>query len=208
MQVYTNEFDVKAAAWDENPMHRERSEAVANGIIASIPLNANMTALEFGAGTGSTSLILSSRLKEITLIDSSEGMVKMTREKIRKAGLKNLHVLNLDLEHDDYEGKFDLIFTQMVLHHINDPDAIICKFRRMMFHGGHIAIADLYKEDGSFHGTGFAGHNGFDPEELGEILKKNGFADPEFRDIFTISKTTEEGKKGLFEVFLLTAKVA
>jgi hypothetical protein len=34
------------------------------------------------------------------------------------------------------------------------------------------AIADLYPEDDSFHGEGFAGYKGFDPEELSGLLKK------------------------------------
>jgi 16S rRNA A1518/A1519 N6-dimethyltransferase RsmA/KsgA/DIM1 with predicted DNA glycosylase/AP lyase activity len=47
-----NEFDIKAAEWDNNPMHWERSEAIVNEIIKLIPLSNKMTALEYGAGTG------------------------------------------------------------------------------------------------------------------------------------------------------------
>ena len=46
---------------------------------------------------------------------------------------------------------------------------------RLLNAGGFLAIADLYEEDGSFHGEGFTGHNGFDPENLSEILRKNRF---------------------------------
>ena len=34
--------------WDNNPMHRDSSEAIANEIKKLIPLNKEMTALEYG----------------------------------------------------------------------------------------------------------------------------------------------------------------
>ncbi len=34
-----NEFDIKAAEWDKNPMHWERSEAIVEEIRKTIPLN-------------------------------------------------------------------------------------------------------------------------------------------------------------------------
>ena len=58
-----NEFDLKAAGWDQNPIVWDRAEAIASEIKRLIPLNKQMTALEFGAGTGVTSFILKDSLK-------------------------------------------------------------------------------------------------------------------------------------------------
>ena len=128
-----NEFDIKAAEWDNNPMHWDRSEAIANEIIKLIPLNNEMTALEYGAGTGIASFLLKDYLKEITLMDNSAEMVKVMNEKIRSSKAKNLKALNFNLETDEYrEGKFDLIFTQMVLHHVNDIEKIINTFHTLL----------------------------------------------------------------------------
>jgi ubiquinone/menaquinone biosynthesis C-methylase UbiE len=111
-----NEFDLKAPEWDNNPTHRDRSVAIANEIISLIPLSKEMTALEYGAGTGVTSLILKDHLKEITLMDNSKEMIRVIDEKIRSSKVMNLKVLNFDLESDEFkEGKFDLVFTGMVL---------------------------------------------------------------------------------------------
>ena len=124
-----NEFDIKAAAWDLNPMHWNRSEAIASEISKIVPLKKSMTALEFGAGTGIASFLLKDYLKEITLMDNSKEMVRITNEKIISSGSKNLKAVEFDLETGDYkDGKFDLIFTQMVLHHVNDIEKIIKKF--------------------------------------------------------------------------------
>jgi ubiquinone/menaquinone biosynthesis C-methylase UbiE len=85
-----NEFDLKAAEWDQNPIVWDRAGAIANEIKRLIPLKKQMTALEFGAGTGVTSFILSDSLKEITLMDNSLEMVKVMNNKIKVSGAENL----------------------------------------------------------------------------------------------------------------------
>ena len=201
-----NEFDTKAADWDLNPMHRDRSEAIVKEIKKRIPLNLNMTALEFGAGTGIASFLLMDQVKEIFLMDNSSEMVRIMGEKIAAAGVSNLKVINFDLEHNDYNsGTFDLIFTQMVLHHVDDIDDIIKKFSSLLKTGGFLAIADLYEEDGSFHGEGFTGHNGFDPENLSEIISRNQFRNITHGSCFTINRNISESETRQYPVFLLTA---
>jgi len=201
-----NEFDIKAVEWDKNPMHWDRSEAIAKEIIKLIPLKNEMTALEYGAGTGITSFLLKDYLKEITLMDNSSEMVKVMNEKIKTTKVKNLKALNFDLEHTDYKGgKFDLIFTQMVLHHVTDTENIIKTFYGLLNPEGYLAIADLYPEDGSFHGEGFSGHKGFDIEKLSKLVQKIGFTNISHRQCFVINKKISDTETKQFEVFLLIA---
>jgi tRNA (cmo5U34)-methyltransferase len=201
-----NEFDIKAAEWDKNPMHWARSEAIVEEIKKRIPLNRKMTALEFGAGTGIASFLLRDDLKEITLIDNSSEMVRIIKEKIEATEVSNFKVLNFDLEHNDLDaGKFDFIFTQMVLHHVADIESIIYKFGKLLNAGGFLAIADLYEEDGSFHGDGFTGHKGFNPENLSTILDKNQLRDIAHRSCFIMDKEISETLTRQYAVFLLTA---
>jgi ubiquinone/menaquinone biosynthesis C-methylase UbiE len=201
-----NEFDIKATEWDKNDMHRERARTIAMEIIKEIPLNREMIALEFGAGTGLLSFMLKDRLKEITLIDNSEGMVKVLNEKLITAEAGNLKVVRADLEHEDLSpGSFDLIYTLMVLHHVGDIETIIKRFHGLLNPGGHLAIADLYSEDGSFHGEGFHGHPGFDPGSLAAILWKYEFTGINHRKVYVIDKVISENRKKTFDVFLMTA---
>jgi ubiquinone/menaquinone biosynthesis C-methylase UbiE len=203
-----NEFDIKAAEWDKSAMHRERAETIAGEIIKEIPLKKTMTAMEFGAGTGHLSFILKDHLKEITLIDNSSGMVKVLNEKLAAAKTYNLKVVQADLEHEDYPaGGFDLIYTLMVLHHVADVGKIIRKFHDLLKPGGYLAIADLYSEDGSFHGEGFHGHLGFDPDSLSSLLGKHGFAGMSHRKVYVIDRALSETSSKKFEVFLLTARL-
>jgi 2-polyprenyl-3-methyl-5-hydroxy-6-metoxy-1,4-benzoquinol methylase len=201
-----NEFDIKAAGWDQNPIIWERAEAIANDIKRLLSLNKQMTALEFGAGTGVTSFILKDSLKEITLMDNSSEMVKVMNNKIKTSKVKNLKTLNFNLEQSDFiDVKFDLIFNQMVLHHITDIENIITKFYNLLNHGGFLAIADLYIEDGSFHGEGFTGHKGFDQAELSSLLLKSGFENISHRKCFVINKEISDIETKQFDMFLLIA---
>lgn len=201
-----NEFDIKATGWDKDPMHWDRSEAIAKEIIKLIPLNKEWTALEYGAGTGITSFLLKDYLKQITLMDNSSEMVKIMKQKIEDSGVNNMNTVNFDLEHTDYiDIKFDFIFTQMVLHHINDIDSIILRFSRLLNTGGFLAIADLYEEDGSFHGEGFTGHLGFNIETFSSIVKKHHFNDITHRTCYVINRKTDAEKTLQYKVFLLTA---
>lgn len=202
-----SEFDIKAAQWDKSMMHRERAEAVADAIIRQIPLNRRMMALEFGAGTGLLSFNLKNHLGQITLIDNSDGMVKILREKTEISDVPAMRVLKTDLENEDYNGeKVDLIYTLMVLHHVNDVNRILGKFSEMLIPGGYLAIADLYREDGSFHGDGFTGHNGFDTEELTAQLERNGFSEITHRTVYVIDKVVEKNSRKQFGVFLMTGR--
>jgi tRNA (cmo5U34)-methyltransferase len=202
-----NDFDAKAAEWDKNPMHWNRSVAIADAIKKLIPLKKEMTALEYGAGTGITSFLLKDSLKEITLMDNSPEMLRMIDEKIRSTKVKNLKTLNFNLETDDYkDGKFDMIFTQMVMHHVIDTDKIIRKFYQLLNPECYLIIADLYEEDGSFHGEGFSGHNGFNINALSDILKENGFSAVFHETCFVIDRKISETESKLFEVFIMSAK--
>lgn len=202
-----NEFDIKAAGWDSNPMHFERSEAIVKEILKTIPVNSGMTALEFGAGTGITSFLLMNHLKEITMLDNSEEMVRIMKEKIKATGASNLKTFVLDLENGNWTGqKFDMVMTQMVLHHVIDVDNILAKFSGLLNPGGYLAIADLYPEDGSFHGEGFTGHKGFDPAQMSEKLTRLGFINIISRKCFMINKKVTDTETKQFDVFLLTAR--
>ena len=200
-----NEFDHKAAEWDMNPVHLERSKAIAEMLKKSIPDGQQMTALEFGAGSGILSLLLKEQLKEITLMDSSAGMINVIKDKIASGGFDQLKTVHLDLEKESYTGEFDLIFSQMAVHHVGNIDGILKKFNSLLNPGGILAIADLYPEDGSFHGDGFTGHLGFDPELLSANLIAYGFRNVNYQECFVMKKAMENGETKTYPIFLITA---
>jgi tRNA (cmo5U34)-methyltransferase len=201
-----NEFDQKARDWDKNKTNLERTIAIAGQLSNLIPDKPGMKALEFGAGTGLLSFYLKDHFSEITLMDSSAEMLKMAEAKMDDADRSKFKTLFFNLEADEYQGeKLDIIYSQMVLHHIKDTAAIFRKFSRMLNPDGILAIADLYEEDGSFHDVSMEVHQGFDPEKLIEILLQEGFYDCKVVPCFNIRKEVSAGIIKEYPVFLMTA---
>jgi ubiquinone/menaquinone biosynthesis C-methylase UbiE len=201
-----NQFDLKASGWDENPMHHARSEAIAKEMLRLLPIKKGMSAMEFGSGTGILSFILKDFFNDIILMDSSREMVNVTNKKIDATGVKNLKTVVFDLEHEFYSGKpLDLIFTQMVLHHVTNIEKLFDNFYKMLNPDGFIAIADLYSEDGSFHDEGFTGHKGFNIEDLTLTLNKCNFQVSAVEQCFVIDRKISEEVTNQYPVFLLIA---
>jgi ubiquinone/menaquinone biosynthesis C-methylase UbiE len=199
-----SKFDDRARDWDKNQRYIDRSEAVAKAMLQTIPFKKSMKALEYGSGTALLSFALKDKFSEITLMDNSREMTVVTEEKIAAENIQNMKPLFFDLEYQDYNEKFDIIYNQMVMHHVIDIDLVLSKFYTLLNPGGYLAIADLYAEDGSFHSEGFEGHLGFDVDRLGEKLKALGFINIEHQQCYRIDKTDEDGNLKEFPIFLLT----
>ena len=199
-------FDAKALQWDENPVFRERGQKIAQAIRQTVPLDSSMSALDYGSGTGLLSFPLKDELGSILLADSSGGMLDVAAKKIAEQGVRNMTTVKLDLMVDPLpEQRFDIIFTSMTLHHVPDTDRILHIFHDLLKPGGHLCIADLDKEDGSFHGIEVDVHHGFDRTELTQRAEKAGFCDVRFQTVFNIAKEHETGKRD-YPVFLMTAR--
>jgi tRNA (cmo5U34)-methyltransferase len=197
-----SEFDARAREWDKDKMHTDRSVAIATELEKMIPIHSGMKALEYGAGTGILSFLLKDRFAEITLMDNSVEMIKVCVEKTEYHQTNHILPICFDLEHKDYDGNFDIIYNQMVLHHVVDYESIIGTFYSLLNPEGYLAIADLYPEDGSFHGPDVQVHLGFDPEDLARIFKRIGFKNIVYKTVFEVKR--ESGIK--YPVFLLVAQ--
>lgn len=200
-------FDLRAKTWDDDPMKAARAEAVAQEIRAQVALEPQMTALEYGCGTGLLSFALRAHFKHITLADSSSGMLAALDEKIRSAAIDNMSALKLDLASDPLPSqRFDLIDSLMTLHHIGDTDALLRALYALLKSPGTLCLADLDSEDGSFHGADFSGHKGFDRETLQRQAAEAGFRTIRFTTVFTIRKAVATGGEKDFPVFLMIAE--
>ena len=200
----TISFDERARTWDDDPMKNARAEAVAAGIRAHVPLTSDMTGLEYGCGTGLLSFVLQDDLQQITLADSSAGMLQVLQEKIDAGGIANMRPLKLDLTTDPMPGdRFDIVFSLMTFHHIPDTDRILRDLYALLTKPGYLCIADLDSEDGSFHGPDVDVHKGFDREELAQKARQAGFANVGFSTVFSIGKGDPPKD---FPIFLMVAE--
>ncbi len=196
-------FDDKAATWDDDPAKVERAEFVADLVRSVVPVPADARVLDFGAGTGLLSEHLTGHVGAFTLVEPSAGMREVVAQKVSAGRLpEDTQVWSLDLAVDPPPTqKFDLVVALLTLHHVSDVPRVLAAFAELLDEGGRLAIVDLVAEDGSFHGEGFDGHNGFDPNELAEQLVRLGLRDPEVRDdVYGVEK---DGTR--YPLFLLTA---
>ena len=197
-------FDDEAATWDDDPGHEARQVAVAQAIEEALDLSPRMSAVDVGGGTGRLSILLADRVGSVVVVDPSAGMVQVARERIEAAGLSDrLRAVQADLTTDRLDGAFDVVWSSMALHHVQDLDGLLRSLAELLVDGGRLAIADLDEDpDGAFHADkdDFDGHHGFDRKRLAEQLARAGFADVSFLDATTILKGDRE-----FGVFLCTA---
>jgi ubiquinone/menaquinone biosynthesis C-methylase UbiE len=201
-----NPFDTKARTWDSAPGRTLRARTVAGAIRRRCPFTPGMRALEYGCGTGLLSFALQPFPGTITLADSSAEMLAVLEEKIAADGAANMTALRLDLTADPPPaGRFDLIYTLMALHHIPDTQGILRAFHAMLAEEGRLCIADLDREDGSFHSPGFSGHHGFDRTELERLCTHCGFRGIGFQTVYRMTKVRDGGRKS-FPLFLMTAR--
>jgi len=205
--VTENNFDKVARTWDDDPQKVSRARNVAAHIRKRVPLTSDMRALEYGCGTGLLSFALKDDLGRISLADSSKEMLSVLKEKIERADIENMFPLYLNLVKGDIcLQKFDLIYSLMVLHHVKDIRKVLGALGDLLCDGGYLCVADLDKEDGSFHGSEFEGHNGFERDELTDIITPLGFRNIRYDDCFVFRKKRNgEGKD--YSIFFMSCRL-
>lgn len=207
-QSQKNNFDDRAKTWDSQPERVRMASTIANAISSELPEDPSLTAMEYGCGTGLISFPLKDRFSKITLIDSSEGMLNVVKEKIDRERICNMDVLKADLLESNLnpETSFSVIYCSMVLHHMSDIQRILQIWYSLLKTPGYLCIADLDSENGLFHGTDFKGHNGFDRNELNRLISAAGFVDVKFKTVYELKKIARDGVERTFPLFLAIAK--
>lgn len=199
-------FDALAPQWDQDAAHVRMAQKVGRAICNALQPQAHETALEFGAGTGLATLIVAPKVARLTAIDGSAGMLDVLRAKCERKGLDHVEVIqdnvvDLPLAH------YDLIYSALTLHHVQDVPALLRKLAAHLNPGGRVALADLDSEDGRFHRDGTQGvvHHGFDRGIFGQWLRDAGLADVDFSTAWTVQREREDGSRASYPIFLAVA---
>jgi len=197
------DFDREAASWDQNPVRVKLAEDVANAMTQHVRLGPDMDVLDFGCGTGLLTLRLARRVKSITGVDSSQGMLEVLKSHADKQGRTNVFTRHLGPGHGPL-GSYDAIVSSMTLHHIERFDLLLEQLFRAAKTPGTLCVADLDSEQGEFHedNTGVF-HFGFERAALRRAFVHAGFSKVKEVTAAEIVKPTRKRDLRKFSVFLM-----
>jgi len=108
--------------------HQVYEEASIN-FIKKMGFNSNMRVLEIGCGSGDMSLWFAKNLNkasQLTIVDLDESQLNYTTERLQEHGYEDFEIYNLNIyDIQNLTEKYDLIYSKMVLFHLDNHNFAI-----------------------------------------------------------------------------------
>lgn len=86
-------------------------------------IDSNSKVLEIGPGPGTFAIPFGKKVKKVTVVEPSQGMIKYLKQNARKEGVSNIEIINekwQDVYIPELEKKFDLVICSHVLWFFKD----------------------------------------------------------------------------------------
>ncbi len=96
---------------------------------------------DLGCGPGHGTVDLAKQAGQVYGVDVSEEQIALAKERVSRAGLKNVEFLQGDirtLKDYPHEGNVDVVYMRCVLAHVNNPREVIEVVKRLLKPGGRI----------------------------------------------------------------------
>ena len=131
------------------PEERDRLESQA-GILVDLlhgdtAYPAGSRVLEVGCGVGSQTITLARRSPQALFnsIDINPDSIAAARQRITRAGLRNVEFLQADLRTLPFDsGCFDHLFICFVLEHLAQPVEVLVSLQRLLKPGGTVTVIE------------------------------------------------------------------
>jgi ubiquinone/menaquinone biosynthesis C-methylase UbiE len=182
------------------------ARAIFEAMDAQVAWDPAWRVLDAGAGTGLLGLAVLPHVARVTAVDASAKMLEVLAAKATGLPLET-HLCPLEAL-DLPAASFDAVVSSMALHHVADVPAALAGFARVLrpavgpLPGGHLLLADLDLEPGTFHSDNTGVHHlGFDREALGALLVAAGFTAPTFVTALENPKIGADGVLRNYPVF-------
>jgi ubiquinone/menaquinone biosynthesis C-methylase UbiE len=181
----TDKFDMIANRYDTSEriqIAKVSSDAIKEYLIDT----KSKDAIDFGCGTGLVGINLLNEFRSMLFLDTSQNMLNIIDQKISDSNALNASTLCFDFETSTQPSiRADYIFMAQVLLHIQDFESVLSKLYDILNFEGHLLIVDFDKND---EVVSDMVHNGFDQEQLKEIMSKIGYKDIQSKTFYTVSK--------------------
>lgn len=98
--------------------------------------------LDYGCGTGTLSLRLAGRVKEIHGIDFAAGMIKAAQKKAAESGVNNGHFMQATIFDERLEKRsYDAVLAWGILHLVDDRNLVMKRINELLKPGGLLVSA-------------------------------------------------------------------
>ena len=190
-------FDAVAGDWDriQGPFYASGAREAA--LLKLVPRG--LSVADVGCGTGLLTLGLASVADEVHAVDSSDRMVRLAREKVRRAGLAHVTVKKASAEDLPFgDASLDAVFAFHLLRHVARPADALAEFGRVVKPGGRVVLVELepHGHRALREATGST-HLGLPRETVRAGLKRAGFVDARFFALDAYRVPSEEGETAL-----------
>lgn len=124
-------WDKRAAGFAKHtaaPEAVKRKEKILSMLKDAGALKSGINVLDIGAGPGNWAIPMVEVGAEVTALEPSQGMVDQLKKQVAEKGVEGISIdqrtwQEIDLEKDDFAGRFDLVFASMSPG-VRDPETL------------------------------------------------------------------------------------
>ncbi len=102
------------------------------------------TMLELGCGTAMLATSLAREMKQVVGMDISEASLALSRDNARKIGATNTEFVLGDCKNVVYQDRFDLVWSNGLIEHFEEPAAIVREHFKATKEGGTVLVSVPY----------------------------------------------------------------
>ena len=104
-------------------------------------INSQTEFLEFGCGTATLGVMLAKKIKSYTGFDIADNALEKAAENFKKSGLQNFNFEVKDITNFNSDKKFDIVWSQGLIEHFNEPYKLIDSHLEVCKGGGRVIIS-------------------------------------------------------------------
>ncbi len=114
----------------------------AQELIAKLNLIGNETVLDVGCGDGKVTAEIASHLSrgQVIGVDNSDAMIALANREYPESSFPNLRFQQMDARELSFDGQFDVVFSNAVLHWIHDHSPVLSGMFQSLKPGGKILL--------------------------------------------------------------------
>jgi ubiquinone/menaquinone biosynthesis C-methylase UbiE len=143
------EKDMRHADWDKVYDRQSRRAAQVPEWLDAIGLKAGDRVLEVGSGPGFVTLMMAERVGPgglVYAVDSSVDALAHLERRQQERGIAHIRRIAADAATLDEDLKADAALVTMVLHHLDEPAALVRNLKRLVRPGAHVLVGEFHPD--------------------------------------------------------------